>query len=153
MILAICVVVDESKFIDIPIWEFSIICEHLPFWGPKGGGPKGGGPKGGGPKGGGPKGGGPKGGGPKGGGPKGGGPKGGGLKGWEAQNFALFFHFPAGKFALFFPLWVSSRGILVVFEASGRSNVHVRAPAARWQSQQTQPQQRQTQNKWGPEGQ
>ena len=31
MILAICVVVDESKCLDIPIWEFSIICEHLPF--------------------------------------------------------------------------------------------------------------------------
>ena len=31
MILAICVVVDESKSLDTPIWEFSIICEHLPF--------------------------------------------------------------------------------------------------------------------------
>ena len=31
MILAICVVVDESKCLDVPIWEFSIICEHLPF--------------------------------------------------------------------------------------------------------------------------
>ena len=31
MILAICVVVDESKCLDIPIWEFSVICEHLPF--------------------------------------------------------------------------------------------------------------------------
>ena len=31
MILAICVVVDESKCLDIPIWEFSIIWEHLPF--------------------------------------------------------------------------------------------------------------------------
>ena len=31
MILAICVVVDESKCLGIPIWEFSIICEHLPF--------------------------------------------------------------------------------------------------------------------------
>ena len=30
MILAICVVVDESKCLDIPIWELSIICEHLP---------------------------------------------------------------------------------------------------------------------------
>ena len=30
-ILAICVVVDESKYLDIPIWEFSIILEHLPF--------------------------------------------------------------------------------------------------------------------------
>ena len=31
MILAICVVVDESKSLDTPILEFSIICEHLPF--------------------------------------------------------------------------------------------------------------------------
>ena len=31
MILAICVVVDESKCLDTPIFEFSIICEHLPF--------------------------------------------------------------------------------------------------------------------------
>ena len=31
MILAICVVVDESKCLDIPILEFSIICEYLPF--------------------------------------------------------------------------------------------------------------------------
>ena len=23
--------VDESKCLDTPIWEFSIICEHLPF--------------------------------------------------------------------------------------------------------------------------
>ena len=31
MILAICVVVDESKCLDTPILEFSIISEHLPF--------------------------------------------------------------------------------------------------------------------------
>ena len=32
MILAICVGVDESnKCLDTPIWEFSIVCEHLPF--------------------------------------------------------------------------------------------------------------------------
>ena len=31
MILAICVVVDESNRLDIPISEFPIICEHLPF--------------------------------------------------------------------------------------------------------------------------
>ena len=31
MILAICVVVDESQCLDTPISEFSIICEHLPF--------------------------------------------------------------------------------------------------------------------------
>ena len=32
MILAICVVVDESTCLDTPISEFSIICEHLPFF-------------------------------------------------------------------------------------------------------------------------
>ena len=32
MILAICVVVHESKCLDTPILEFSIICEHLPFY-------------------------------------------------------------------------------------------------------------------------
>ena len=32
MILAICVEEDESKCLDIPIWQFSIICEHLPFF-------------------------------------------------------------------------------------------------------------------------
>ena len=32
MILAICVVVDESKCLDTPILEFSIICEHLPIF-------------------------------------------------------------------------------------------------------------------------
>ena len=31
MILAICVVVHESKCLDTPFLEFSIICEHLPF--------------------------------------------------------------------------------------------------------------------------
>ena len=31
MILAIRVVVDESKRLDIPIWEFSIILEHFPL--------------------------------------------------------------------------------------------------------------------------
>ena len=31
-ISAICVVVDESKCLDIPIWRFSIISNHLPFW-------------------------------------------------------------------------------------------------------------------------
>ena len=31
MILAMCVVVDESKCLDIPISEFSVIVEHLPF--------------------------------------------------------------------------------------------------------------------------
>ena len=28
---AICVVVDQSKCLDTPIWEFSVILEHLPF--------------------------------------------------------------------------------------------------------------------------
>ena len=31
MILAICVVVDDSKCLDTPILEFTKICEHLPF--------------------------------------------------------------------------------------------------------------------------
>ena len=31
MIQAICVVADESKCLDIPILQFSTICEHLPF--------------------------------------------------------------------------------------------------------------------------
>ena len=31
MILAICVVIDESKCLDIPIWEFLVILEYLPF--------------------------------------------------------------------------------------------------------------------------
>ena len=100
---------------------------------PKGGAPKGGAPEGGGPNGGGPNGGGPNGGGPKGGepepgksgAPKGGAPKGGGPNGGGPKISRFFFPSPAGKFALFFPLWGSSRGILVVFEAPGRSNVHV----------------------------
>ncbi len=40
----------------------------------------------------------------------------------QTQNFALFFPSPA---TIFFPLWGSSRGILVVVEALERSNVHV----------------------------
>ena len=40
-------------------------------------------------------------------------------------KFRAFFPCPAAKFVLFFPLWGSSRGILVVFEAPGRSNVNV----------------------------
>ena len=31
MILALCVVVDESKCLDTPVRKFSINCEHLPF--------------------------------------------------------------------------------------------------------------------------
>ena len=30
--LATCVVVDESKCLDIPIWDFSIFCDLLPFY-------------------------------------------------------------------------------------------------------------------------
>ena len=90
---------------------------------PKAGAPKGGAPKGGAPKGGAPKG--PEGWGPEGWGPEGWGPEGWGPEGWGAQNFALFFPCPAAKFVLFFPLWGFSRGILVVFEAPGRLNVHV----------------------------
>ena len=32
MILAICVVVDESKYLDIPIIDFFLMTERLPFW-------------------------------------------------------------------------------------------------------------------------
>ena len=71
------------------------------------------------------KGGGQKGGGSKDGGPtqikwgpEGWGPKV-GPEGWRAQNFALFFHSPAAKFVLFFPLWRSFRGIFLVFEVGG----------------------------------
>ena len=71
----------------------------------------------------GPEGGAPKGGAPKGGAPKGGAPKGGGRT-VGAQNFALFFPSPATVFifSLSFGLF---RGILVVFEAPGPSNVRV----------------------------
>ena len=68
----------------------------------------------------------------KGGGSKGGGSKGGraqprkkwGPEGWGPEGWCPKIS-PAAKFVLFFPLWVSSRGNLVVFEAPGRSNVHV----------------------------
>ena len=74
-------------------------------WGPKGLGTKGWGPKGGGPKGGDQRGGGSKGGGPK---------------------FRAFFSLsPTGNFILSSLSGGSSREILVVFEAPGRSNVHV----------------------------
>ena len=66
------------------------------------------------------------------GGPKGGGPnpeKVGarrvGARRVGSPKFRAFFPSPATKFVLFFPLWGSSRGILVVFEVPGRSNVHV----------------------------
>ena len=51
--------------------------------------------------------------------------KGGGPEGWPAQNFALFFSSPTPIFILFFSLWGSSRGILVVFWSVGPSNVLV----------------------------
>ena len=38
-----------------------------------------------------------------------------GLEGWEAPKFALFVPSPAPIFALFVSLWVSCRGIFVVF--------------------------------------
>ena len=47
-----------------------------------------------------------------------------GPEGWGAK-FRVFFPSPAPIFILFFPLCGSSRGILVVFEAPGRSNVHI----------------------------
>ena len=64
------------------------------------------------------------------GGSKGGGSKGGGSEGWGegvvgSPKFSLFFSFSRRKFHSFSSLWWSSRGILVVFEAPGRSNVHV----------------------------
>ena len=43
----------------------------------------------------------------------------GGPEGWRRPKISLFFSpSPAAKFLLFFPFWVSSRGILMVFEAS-----------------------------------
>ena len=78
--------------------------------------------------------------------PEGWGPRWVGPERWGAQNFALFFPFPATIFALFVSLWVSSRGILCCcFEAPGPSNVHVgvlglscEAPAAptRWRERE-----------------
>ena len=79
-------------------------------------------------------------GGPEGvGGPKGGGPKGWGPKGWPegwgarkvgaegvgGPKFRAFFALSHRKFLSLFSLWGFSRGILVVFEAPGRSNVRV----------------------------
>ena len=62
----------------------------------------------------------------KGGSPKGGAPQGGAPKGGGGPKFrAFFFPSPTPIFILFFSLWGSSRGILVVFEAPGRSNVRV----------------------------
>ena len=103
-------------------------------WVEKGGSQKGGGQKGGGPEGWGPEGWGPT---QKKWGPerwragkvegrKGGGHKGGGHKGGARRvKISRFFSLSRRKFLFFFSLWGSSRGILVVFEAPGRSNVRV----------------------------
>ena len=61
----------------------------------------------------------------KGGAQKGGAQKGGAPKGGGPKISRFFFPSPAGKFVLLFPLFGFYRGILVVFQASGRSNVHV----------------------------
>ena len=102
--------------------------------GPEGwGAPKGWGPEGWGPEGWGPEGWGPK---PR----KSGAPRRvGGPEGWGAQISLFFFPFPATISLFSVSLWVSSRGILVVFEASRAlkcarlefSGCRVRAPAAR----------------------
>ena len=119
----------------------------MSWWGPKGwgakprksGGPEGWGPRRVGP----PKGGAPKGGAPKGGAPKGkgpnpekvrarscGGPKLWGPERWEPERWGpkisrFFFPLPPQFFILFSLSFGLFRGILVVFEAPGRSNVHV----------------------------
>ena len=56
------------------------------------------------------------------------GPEGWGPEGW-GPKFRAFFALSHRKCLSFFFLWGVSRGILVVFEAPGRSNVHV------WSSQ------------------
>ena len=64
---------------------------------------------------------------PKGGAPKGGPPKPRKMwlpKGGENKISRFFFPSPATIFALFVSLWVSSRGILVVFEARGLRKHH-----------------------------
>ena len=43
----------------------------------------------------------------------------------DHPKFCSFFHSPTEKFVLFFPLWVSSRGILVVFLNAGTLKCHV----------------------------
>ena len=77
-----------------------------------------------GPKGCGPKSGGPKGGGLKGGGSKVGGPKFGALFCPSPTSISLFFSLSGVLLVSFFSPG-SSRGILLVFEAPGPSNVHV----------------------------
>ena len=42
-----------------------------------------------------------------------------GARSLGGPKFRAFFPSPAAKFVLFFPLWVSSRGVLVVFLKSG----------------------------------
>ena len=84
------------------------------------GAPKGGGPEGWGPR----RVGAPKGGGPEGWGPEGWGPEGWGPEGWGPEGWRFFFPSPATVFILFSLSFGPSRGILV-FEAPGRSNVHV----------------------------
>ena len=62
------------------------------------------------------------------------GPEGWGVEGWGAEGWgpegwgpesSRFSSLSHHRFALFVSLWVSSRGILVVFEAPEPSNVHV----------------------------
>ena len=53
------------------------------------------------------------------------GPEGWGPEVWGAQKFRAFFPSPATVSFFFVSLWVSSRGILVVFEAPEPSIVHV----------------------------
>ena len=48
-----------------------------------------------------------------------------GAEGWGGPKFRSFFFSPAGNFFLSSLSGGSSRGILVVFEAPGRSNVRV----------------------------
>ena len=78
-----------------------------------------------GPRGVGPRRVGPRGVGPRGVGPRRVGPRRVGPRMVGAQNFALFFPSPATVFILFSLSFGLFRGILVVFEAPGRSNMHV----------------------------
>ena len=68
--------------------------------------------------------------GPKGGGARRvGGPKGGGPEGWGARRVGgpkggRFFPCPAAKFVLFFPLWVSSRGMVRTLPCAMPESTH-----------------------------
>ena len=85
----------------------------------RGGGPEGWGPGGAGAR----RGGSPEGWGP---GPrKSGTRRGGGPEAWGGPKISRFFSLSCRKFHFLLSLWGSSSGILVVFEAPGRSNVHV----------------------------